>query len=207
LCPRISLGTLAYMKNVIGFNLKYYRKERGFTLKDLSHQSGIKLVTLNAIERGRILNPSFTKIQAMASALGIPQDCLFAQPERPPSVFKGNLKGAVEFHYKKEGLNLISYTPLMKELFIGKGSLKRSCQIDFKHFPRLTFLFVEVIFGKLEVKWKTEEYFLAEGENLSLHSPQQRVMRNPYRTRDTSFLIISSPSLISANLESQTPLT
>lgn len=195
------------MQSVIGNNLKRYRLEQGFTLKKLSGASGIKVSTLNAIEKGRIQSPSFPNLRLLAKALSVPQDCLLEDAAETPPLYKGDLKGAVEFKFKKDGLTLISYTPLMKELFVGKAVLEPKKTFDFKKFPRLAFLFVEVIFGKLDIKWETKNFTLPEGENLSLRSPQGKIIRNPFQMKETSFLLVTKPSLIAANLESQKPLT
>jgi transcriptional regulator with XRE-family HTH domain len=192
-----------FMEKTIGTNLRKYRLERRLTLQALSKLCGVKGVTLSSIEHGRIQTPSFKNLERIAGALAIPREALFEKPDEPAPFYKGDLKGSVRFEFKKEGLSLLSYTPLLKELFIGKGVLKPKKTFDLKQFPSLTFLFLEVIFGKLEVAWEGRRLLLAEGENLSLRCPGKKSVLNPFQMRETSFLVVATPSLISANLESQ----
>ncbi len=194
------------MTNAIGLNLRRFRDKRGFTLKELSKRSSLKLSTLSAIEKGRIKSPSLQNLKVIAKALEIPHDLLLETPGETPSLFKGDLKGTLELKLNQDGLNLISYTPPLSELFIGKAVLKPKKTFDFKKFPNLSFVFIEVIFGKLEIKHETNLLLLTEGENCSIRSPQRKSIQNPFQTKETSFLIVSRPSLISAHLESQKPL-
>jgi len=187
----------------IGTNLKKYRQEACLTLKALSELSGTKIATLSAIEQGRILSPSLTSLGKIAEALQLTPEALWEEPEGLPRFHQGDLKGAVQFEFKKEGLTLISYTPLLKELFIGKGFLKPRKAFDFKQFSRLNSFFIEVIFGKLELKGDGKNFLLAEGDNLFLRCPRKRMLANPLQMKETAFLLVTTPSVISANLESQ----
>lgn len=193
------------MKVPIGANLRKYRSEGRLTLGQLSELSGVKIGTLSAIEHGRILNPSFESLKQISGALQIASEALWEDPEESPRSYKGDLKGAVQFEFKKEGLTLISYTPLVKELFIGKGFLKPRRAFDLKRFPRLNSLFIEIVVGKLELKGETSRSLLAEGDNLFLRPPGRRTVSNPFQMKETSFLLVTAPSLISADLESRTP--
>jgi len=197
---RVFPGLLVHMKEGTGASLNYYRKKQGFSLAELSLKSGVKLATLSAIERGRIHNPSPQKVHRIAAALEVSSDCLFSEPGATPRLYKGNLKGFVEFKFKTLGLSLVSYTPLMSELFIGKGVLKAKHSLDFQHFPRVSLTFIEVIIGKLQMMEQNKKLFITEGENVSLHSPLEYVLENPYQMKETSFLIVTRPSLINANL-------
>jgi len=156
-------------------------------------------------EAGRTLNPSPGRIEQIATALEIPHTCLFEDVSAMNDFFKGDLKGFVEFQFKTMGLKLISYTPLMKDIFIGKAVLRPKSTIDFNNFPRLTLCFLEVIAGKLQTTLRNESFFITEGENLTLSSLKNHTLVNPYQMKDTSFLIVSRPSLISANLANPTP--
>jgi transcriptional regulator with XRE-family HTH domain len=203
--PFLSWGTLTRMK-ALAENLKKYRLANRFTLKELAKVSNLKISTLSALEHDRIQNPSFHNLGKLAEALRIPQELLLEDENRAPLCHQGTVRGSAQVEFKKEGLLLVSYTPLLKELFIGKAILKPKSSLSLKQFPRLTFLFVEVIFGKLEVKLENKEIILTEGENLSLASPGKKEFLNPFQMKESSFLIVSTPSLISANLESQKPL-
>ena len=191
------------MANTLGENLKQIRKEKKMTLLVLSENSGVKLSTLSAIEQGRILSPSLESLEKIAQTLEIPRDTLLGSGEEFPTFYKSDLKGVVECVYKKEGLTLVSFTPLLKEIFIGKAVLKPKKSIDFNKFQNLTFVFLEIIFGKLEAKWESQNSLVTEGENLSLRPPQGKILSNPLGTKETSFLIVTRPSIISASHASQ----
>jgi len=193
-------ATLFTVETILGRNLRRYRLKSGYTLSRLSHESGIKVPTLSAMERGRIRTPSYDSISKVAQALKIPKELLLEDPAFFPLCEKSDLKGALTLDFKKEGFSLISYSSALEDIFIGKCVLKPKRELRFGNFPRLRLLFLQVIFGKLELRWNSHTVLIGEGENMTLSAPLERTLVNPLAVRDASFLLISLPSLISANL-------
>jgi transcriptional regulator with XRE-family HTH domain len=72
--------------NTIGQALEARRTELGWTQRDLSHQSGVSLTTISAIERGARDNFQTVTLNALDRALGWPHGTLEAiqRGEQPP---------------------------------------------------------------------------------------------------------------------------
>lgn len=52
-------------------NLKIIRKAAGLSQHDLAVKSGIRIGTISAIETGRMKNPSYRTVDALARALDV----------------------------------------------------------------------------------------------------------------------------------------
>lgn len=57
--------------STVGKNLKYYRKLRGFTLKELAEKSNSSAAYILRIENGERMSPSIKYISQYANALEI----------------------------------------------------------------------------------------------------------------------------------------
>jgi len=69
---------------ILGQELRELRKARRMTLSELAQASGVSISHLSAIERGAV-NPTLSKISAIASALAVPADWfLAARPGKGP---------------------------------------------------------------------------------------------------------------------------
>lgn len=60
---------------ILGFKIKQIRQEKGLSLSDLAHKTGISVSYLNEIEKGKKY-PQSDKIVALADALGVSYDWL-----------------------------------------------------------------------------------------------------------------------------------
>ena len=67
-------------KEIIGYNIRLYRKQRGLTLRSLSSQIGISYQQLSRIENGG--GTSSTTLERIADILDIPIENLFQDPKR-----------------------------------------------------------------------------------------------------------------------------
>ena len=52
-------------------NIKKYRKQKGFTQKELASKSGLSFSMISKLESGEQLNPSYQTIKKIANALNI----------------------------------------------------------------------------------------------------------------------------------------
>lgn len=53
------------------FRVKELARERGITSEELAHKSGVKLSTVRNVWQGRVQDPSFSTISALARALDV----------------------------------------------------------------------------------------------------------------------------------------
>lgn len=64
-----------------GPRLRLARKEKGWTLKDLSAASGISVTYLSDLERGKLQNPTLDTITSLADAMGMSMNSLLGISE------------------------------------------------------------------------------------------------------------------------------
>ncbi len=64
------------MSNVIGRNIKHFRKQKGLTQKQLAEEAGITLFTLTKIEGGTTLDPRIETLRRITEVLGVKVDDL-----------------------------------------------------------------------------------------------------------------------------------
>lgn len=62
----------------IGENIKYYRKKKGLTQKELSNKSGVSISLIQKLEIDNRTNPSFDVISSISKALNISEQELFS---------------------------------------------------------------------------------------------------------------------------------
>lgn len=65
----------------LGSCMRKYRKKRGLTQQELSDKAVVSVREIAKIEKG-IINPSFEKLYALVTCLGVPSDSLF-YPDLP----------------------------------------------------------------------------------------------------------------------------
>jgi transcriptional regulator with XRE-family HTH domain len=160
---------------VVGARLREARKARGFTLMQLSSQSGIAVSTISKAERGDIAL-TYDKFAALAHALGIDFDTLFGKQQ-------GAKAGPMQPSLTRSGEQMTYDTPLYeygmmandltgKRMVPVRGKIHARSLGDFPDFIRHSgeeFLFV--LGGELELRFENgEAYRLSKGDSLYFDS-------------------------------------
>ncbi|MBE0559751.1 MAG: helix-turn-helix transcriptional regulator [Ochrobactrum anthropi] len=70
------------LQRLFGANVRHHRKAKGWTLEQLSGQTGISRETIGKIERG-VAAPLFETAEKIATALDIPAPVLFGADAMP----------------------------------------------------------------------------------------------------------------------------
>jgi transcriptional regulator with XRE-family HTH domain len=68
-----------------GQNLTYHRVAAGLTMSQLARQSHMSLAAIGRYERGQVVNPRQSQVQAICAVLGVTFEQLISQP--PPEIF------------------------------------------------------------------------------------------------------------------------
>ena len=67
---------------LVGWNVRHYRREAGFSQEELAHRARLDRTYVSGVERG-IRNPTVLVLQDLAAALGIrPMDLLAPDPRQ-----------------------------------------------------------------------------------------------------------------------------
>jgi transcriptional regulator with XRE-family HTH domain len=64
--------------------LQHLRESRGWTQRRLSAESGIPADVISTIETGRVKNPTWRTVRALAAALEVEPDALFTDASVAP---------------------------------------------------------------------------------------------------------------------------
>ncbi|SDF82439.1 helix-turn-helix domain-containing protein [Thalassobaculum litoreum] len=67
-------------RQIVGWNLRRIRAEKGLTIEELGHEAGVDASSVARIERGTA-NPSIGVIEKLGRALGVSLVQLLTEPE------------------------------------------------------------------------------------------------------------------------------
>ena len=196
----------------IGPIVRSLREERGLSGVELCRRGkGIDPKTLVALEKGRIRNPSMVTLEALAKGFGMSVSDLFRRAEFDQRDYfsLGSQKGLYKIDLPSQGIQLISFTPLMEELFCGKMILEGQKQFDEKLFGRdgAGAFFIMTLIGQFEGEIEGRRVALKEGDNLYFYGGMRFRLANALQ-RNSTLLLVAVPSCLRTQwvLKRQKPL-
>lgn len=182
----------------LGPTVRRLREAQGLSGAELCRRSGrIDPRTLNAIEKGRIRNPSLDHLERIAKGLGCLVGDLFSRAERDldRNYTRGTPKGVFQMEFPKWGLKVVSATPPVPEFFCGKLILASQRKVPGELLNRPSPLFVEVVIGRIEVEVEDKTVLLGEGENLFFNGGLRHSFRNALN-RESTLWLVTAPSFL-----------
>lgn len=196
------METLQKKKNDVAPGLVIRTKREGLGWKgvELARRSGLNPRTLDAIEKGRIESPSLKNLEAVAHALGISVAALFVENKTEGDGFfiGGNQKGQHTIEFPKAGFRIVSYTPIVPNLFIGKVIVKGETRIEHRILPTAGTIFVQAIMGKISIHFEGKDYLIREGNYAFFEGCFQHYFYNSHY-KESTFFLITSPSFLSSS--------
>lgn len=186
----------------IGPLVRALRKERGLSGVELCRRGkGIDPKTLVALEKGRIRNPSIATLEALAKGFGMTVSDLFRRAEFDQRDYfsLGSQKGLYKIDLPSQGIQLISFTPLMEDFFCGKMILEGQKQFDEKLFGRdgAGAFFIMTLIGQFEGEIEGRRVSLKEGDNLYFYGGMRFRLANSLQ-RNSTLLLVAVPSCLRA---------
>lgn len=178
--------------------IRRMRREKKLTQIGLCRISGeLDPRTLNALEKGRIKNPSIKTLEALARGLDMPLSGLLRRAEMrlEKNFYQGSARGFCQLDFPAQGFKLTSLTPLVRDFFCGKLILgsRRRLPDPFEKPP--VAVFVSVLIGRFEIRVEDKTLSLREGENLYFKSTLAHELHNPLE-RESVLLLMTSPSFL-----------
>ncbi len=194
----------------IGPIVRCLRKERGLSGAELCRRGkGIDPKTLVALEKGRIRNPSIATLGALAKGFGMTVSDLFRRAEFDQRDYfsLGSQKGLCKIELPSQGIQLISFTPFLEELFCGKMILEGQKQFDEKLFGGIGAFFIMTLIGQFSGEVEGRKVVLKEGDNLYFFGGMKFCLANALQ-RNSTLLLVSVPSCLRAQwaFKKQEPL-
>lgn len=166
----------------LGETILALREKAGLSGAELCRRGGgLDPRTLNAIEKGRIRNPSLESLRAIARGLGCLVKDIFAEAELQEDrhYWPVSQKGIYQFEFHDLGLRVISATPPGAPLFCGKLIFAPKSSFSGRLLPTIHLLFVEVILGKVELVIESRKTVLQEGESVYFNGRFDHTLSNP----------------------------
>lgn len=178
-------------------SLRKIREEKKLTGAELSRRSGIDPRTLNALEKGRIKNPSLKTLDALADGLGVMVSDLFRRAEagRKKHVVLGTPKGFFQIDFSQWGIKVVSFTPWIENFFCGKFIFGARKKLSDALLPPSCPLFLSVLVGRFEIRVEEQKYLLKEGESLFLSGKLEHSFEN-LQEKESVLQVMTAPSFL-----------
>jgi transcriptional regulator with XRE-family HTH domain len=182
----------------MGKIVRRLREEKGLSGAELCRRGkGIDPKTLVALEKGRIRNPSIATLEALAKGFGMTVSDLFRQAEFDQRDYfsLGSQKGVCKIELPSQGIQLVSFTPLMEGLFCGKMILEGQKRFDEKLLSGGGAFFIMTLNGQFEGEIEGRKAVLKEGDNLYFYGGMKFHFANALQ-RNSTLLVIAAPSCL-----------
>ena len=180
--------------------MRRLREEWGLSGVELCRRGkGIDPKTLVALEKGKIRNPSIATLETLAKGFGMTVSDLFRRPEFDQRDYfsLGSQKGLYKIDLPPQGVQLISFTPLMEELFCGKMILEGQRKFDEKLLggEGTGAFFIMTLIGQFEEEIEGRSVVLKEGDNLYFYGGMRFRLVNALQHNST-LLLVTVPSCL-----------
>ena len=151
--------------------------------------------TLTAVEKGRIKNPSVKTLQSIARGLGVTVSNLFRDAEMnlDRHFYEGSQKGVYKIDFPRLGLQVISFTPLLRDFFCGKFILAPQKRLDETLLKHPLPIWVSTLVGRFEMKVEQKKIELKEGESIFFNGILRHSFYNPLQ-RESVLMLVTAPS-------------
>ncbi len=184
----------------IGQIVRRLRTDKGMSGAELCRRGkGIDPKTLVALEKGRIRNPSMVTLEALAKGFGMSVSDLFRRAEFDQRDYfsLGSQKGLCKIDLPSQGIQLISFTPLMEDLFCGKMILEGQKYFDEKLLggDGTGSFFIMTLIGQFEGEVEGRSVILKEGDNLYFYGGMRFRLANALQ-RNSTLLLVAVPSCL-----------
>ncbi len=181
----------------LGATVSELRRQKKISAKQLCEKGGLDPKTLNAVEKGRIKNPSIQTLQALAAGFEITVGDLFRQAELKfdRNLYAGNQKGFFQVDFHHSGVRVVSFTPFVKDFFCGKVILGSRKRLDHNLLQHPLPLYLSVLIGRVEISVEGKPFSLREGDNLFFNGILKHTFYNPLE-REAVFLLVTAPSFM-----------
>ncbi len=194
-----------------GFSLheiiRKMRAEKNLTGAEMSRRAGMDPRTLNALEKGRIKNPSLETLDAIARGLGMRVSDLFRRTEagKKSHVVLGTPKGFFQMDFPQWGIKVVSFTPWIADFFCGKFIFGPRKKFQETLLPASLPLFLSVLVGRFEIQVEEQKYLLKEGESLFLSGKVRHSFQNMLE-KESVLQVVTAPSFLALRQNEGVPI-
>jgi transcriptional regulator with XRE-family HTH domain len=176
----------------VGGRIRFFREQRGFSLRKLSDLSGVSINAISLIERGEN-SPTVASLHALANALAVGITDLFRSAEETRAVFVPRRKrlaatvGTITMASLGHGLRLQQLEPFVATIAPGESP---NGSANLVH-PGQEFLYC--LEGELECRVGPRTYTLTKGDSLLFEATEPHNFRNSGHETAELLLIFQAP--------------
>jgi transcriptional regulator with XRE-family HTH domain len=180
----------------IGTKIKLLRKDKQFTLQDLSKRSGLSKPLLSQVENGLVI-PPLTTLLRISKALRVSMSHFISEEEaRLTLVRKNEIKSAPRRKIEGRDPRIYKYCSLvegktkkrMEPLYVEFSPAARAKVSTLSHHGDE---FIHILEGKLEVIYDDNTIVLQAGDNLYLDGRIPHAYRSLTKKRTRAIMIVA----------------
>ncbi|WP_082233101.1 helix-turn-helix domain-containing protein [Halobacillus massiliensis] len=161
----------------VGLTLRRIRNERGISLQELTHLTGVSKLTLGKIERGEA-NPSLTIIWKIANGLNVPISALLAE-KREVQISRKNQGNIVLSSDESLALETMFSMSGYGSIETHRAFLKPNSEYKAEAHQPGVIEYVTVMEGRANVRVREEIYKLDEFDSIQFNADQEHGYINP----------------------------
>ena len=178
----------------LGKNIARIRKEKGFSLDELSKKCGVSKGMLSQIEQEKV-NPTVAVVWKIAYGLDVPFNDLIAVEEEAP-IFELIQKEDTVILERDSGkcvFRIISPLSMAEKLELYTLAMKKGGVLSSDPHAKGTEEYVTVITGKVSVETGEKRSLLDEGDSIHYHADIHHVIRNEYEGESILYMVVKYP--------------
>jgi len=178
----------------LGKNIERIRKQKGFSLEELSQRSGVSKGMLSQIEQEKV-NPTVAVVWKVAYGLDVPFHDLIAGEDETPifNVIHRDETVILERDGGRCVFRIISPLSMAEKLELYTLSMKKEGILESDAHVKGTEEFVTVFNGRVIVEINEKREEVKAGDSIHYHADVHHIIRNIFDGESTLYMVVKYP--------------
>ena len=178
----------------LGKNIERIRKQKGFSLDELSKRSGVSKGMLSQIEQEKV-NPTVAVVWKVAYGLDVPFNDLIAGEDEVPifDLIRKDDTVLLERDAGKCVIRIISPLSMAEKLELYTLTMKKGGVLSSEPHAKGTEEFVTVLSGRIAVEIGEKRSVLDAGDSIHYHADIHHVIRNEHEGESLLYMVVNYP--------------
>ena len=175
----------------LGKNIERIRKQKEFSLEELSQRSGVSKGMLSQIEQNKV-NPTVAVVWKIAHGLSVPFHDPLADDEEVPifDLIRHNDTVILERDNGRCIFRIISPLSMAEKMELYTLQMKENGVLGSEPHTTGTEEFVTVLSGKVSVEIENQREVLESGDSIHYHADMHHVIRNESEGESTVYMVV-----------------
>ncbi|MBN1290722.1 MAG: helix-turn-helix transcriptional regulator [Candidatus Latescibacteria bacterium] len=175
----------------LGKNIERIRKQKGFSLEELSQKSGVSKGMLSQIEQEKV-NPTVAVVWKIAYGLDVPFHDLITEEENVP--FFDLIRKDDTVILERDGgrcvFRIISPLSMAEKLELYTLQIKEKGVLGSDPHSKGTEEFLTVLNGKIAVEIDDQRAILEQGDSIHYHADIHHLIRNESEGESSLYMVV-----------------